>query len=255
MFTKKIDSSGNYLPFPGLTVVADVFSKTPDIFQHFHDRLAACSAITDYTALLPAESYHITAFSIIEQRSMGSLEWTSWLCEHLVTLQDLTRELHACTRPYSFRISEASGRRLTLLVEIDQIEAENEKEVAVKAKRSCGTRIPKVHHISLGYPFKRFENKEKEKLFAQEFHTIFLDVFSSNWQNVIYWADRPKLCFFNDMTCFIPWDAMDLPHFSNLINDMNRASSNPCESESVTQDEEESRPSNKLKIPFPPYSL
>jgi hypothetical protein len=253
MFTQKIDSSGRYLPFPGLTAVADVFRGNMDIFQHFHDRLSACSAITDYTALLPAESYHITAFGITEQRSQTPSEWTDWLSEHLNSLHDLHLQMEQHTRPYEFRIVKAQGRRLTLIVEIESMEAAAERHVASTTQK-YQVRVPRTHHISLGYPYRKFENKIKEKQFTEEFQNIFVDVFSSDWQSARFTANQPRLCFYNDMTAFIPWDATAPPQFSSLINEMNGITEAASECKMNLPNDKILKGPDKLKFPFPPYS-
>jgi hypothetical protein len=215
MYCKKFSEQGQYLPFPGFTVVTDTFSNNAEVFESFHQRLSESPAITNYHALLPPESYHITAFSIMEQKKNTPEQWVSWIQSHLEKLQKLHRDLEHNTKPHTFRIVKAKDKQLTLLVEIDTAEAEVEKNLAF-ADAEMASRLPNGHHISLGYQFKKFENKAAERLCWSEFQRTFQEVFP-HYETETYQAMQPKLCYFDDMTKFIPWDATSIPPFTSVI--------------------------------------
>lgn len=60
----KIDESGNFLKFQGVTVVASANSKVNLIlWQHLHDSLSSIPIVTNHFSLLPIESYHMTTMS------------------------------------------------------------------------------------------------------------------------------------------------------------------------------------------------
>ena len=130
MTNKKFDQFGNYLRFPGFTVVADVFNPNQDVFQAIFDKLKSNALLLEYNALLPVESYHITQFSIISQKTMTDDQWHNWFKSQAIRLRATHRELESGTSPFSFRIVGVDKRRITFLVEVSNVANEEQKQVA-----------------------------------------------------------------------------------------------------------------------------
>lgn len=208
MTTKKISPSGQYLSFPGFTVVADVFQKNAGLFRRIHARMQACPLITDYNALLPAESYHITAFSLNEQRRMNDREFEDWIRSQSRAMQFTHRELEAQTKPFTFRITGVRHQKLTFMCEVDPAAESVQRTVAEMTPYA--ENIPGGFHISLGYEFK----KVKDKTYFDRVHELMMTILNEelpNFQSVDLHAHQPKLCYFHDMTRFIPFDGSRNP--------------------------------------------
>jgi len=141
MTNKKFDKFGNYLRFPGFTVVADVFKPNQDVFQAIFDKLKSNALLLEYNALLPVESYHITQFSIISQKTMTDDQWHNWFKSQAIRLRATHRELESGTNPFSFRIVGVDKRRITFLVEVSEIANGEQKEVADRTGKisKCST--------------------------------------------------------------------------------------------------------------------
>jgi hypothetical protein len=208
MTTKKIDSSGNYLSFPGFTVVADVYAQNNELFQKIHEQLRNCPLIVDYYALLPAESYHITTFGIKCQKKMDSKNFNSWINGNLEMFQTVNSEIEQGTEAFSYRISGVRKNQLTFLVSVNTSAAQNQRRAASKTPYEKD--IPRSFHISLGYQYKDFPDDTILPRIVQHLENILSDLLPFHETTPLQ-ANKPELCYFHDMTRFIPWNGESNP--------------------------------------------
>lgn len=217
MTTKKIDEFGNYLPFPGFTVVADVYQQNLELFSRIFSQLQNSSLITEYNSLLPAESYHITQFSLMEQKKMNEKQWDDWIQSRMGTMTAVHKHLKHETKAFTFRIVAIYNKKLTLYCEVDPIAEETQRQVA--GMTSYERNIPMKFHISLGYQFKPFPTPDVAVLVGDELRRILSEELPHH-ETVSLNAERPKLCYFHDMTKFIPFNCGRNP-FTSSIDDNN----------------------------------
>lgn len=212
--SQKIDSEGNYLPFPGMTVVADVYQTNKELFDDLYRRLRSSELITKYNSLLPAESYHITTFAVITPKHSKLLvsdddrQWQHWIQQNLPKLQSIHQSIESTLTPFNFRIAACKDRRLTLVVQVDPIAESNQKELA----KSVGYKkeVPRYFHISLAYQHRPFEDPTIADRIAEEFNEILRTILP-NHVLVDLPAMQPHLCYYHSMCEFVPWDASSNP--------------------------------------------
>lgn len=130
MTNKKFDELGNYLRFPGFTVVADVYKPNLDVFLAIFELLRSNPLIVEYNSLLPVESYHITQFAIASQKTMADDEWHNWFNSQAQRLQFTHQSLESGTNPFTFRIIGVNKRRISFLVEVSQSAHYEQTQVA-----------------------------------------------------------------------------------------------------------------------------
>ncbi len=196
------------MPFPGFTVVADVFGPNSDLFQRIVSRLEACTLITEHYSLLPVESYHITSFSLVEQRKMNDRQFNDWIKHHLKGMQLVHQQLHSQTAPFKFRITGVGRRRPSLICEVDDEASSQQRAVAEMSPYEKN--IPRQFHISLCYQYKDSSDPNFQSLVYEQMCAIMEEELPG-YSSVSLSAEQPKLCYFHDMTRFIPFDAARNP--------------------------------------------
>jgi hypothetical protein len=204
--SSKIGSTGDYLPFSGLTVVADVYQSNKEVFDQLYARLSS-SCIPEYCSLLPKESYHITTFSIISRKKMEKDKWVKYMKCEAKRMQHLHAALNKLPDTYQFKFAVDHRKHLTLSAHLDCETVEAQRSIAEKySLLKC---IPKRFHITLGYLYKAFPNAEEENRFNEARSQIAVDFLRYELECLV--AQQPKLCYYNDMTKFFPWDGTHDP--------------------------------------------
>ncbi len=213
---KKIDLvSGNYTSFPGFTVVADVYDQNREFFSEIYKRLSDSQVITEYYALLPLESYHITQFGINEQKAMTDSQWNSWIKQNQDNLT-MVHDLFSQQPEFEFRMSSIKDNRLTFLVSIDQQTVDRHRAVANAS--NFGREHFHHPHISLGYERKRISSKSTvPQEINNELNKILTEV-QQQFSVGVLRASKPELCYFYDMTKFIPFDGKSNPFVTTEDN-------------------------------------
>lgn len=203
---RKIDSSGKYCHFPGVTVVSAVGEENQDLWSAIFQGVKNSPLLSGYYGLLPLESYHMTTINLdVEAKT------PQWL-EYIDAKLPWFRSLHQEVELNSFNPSVLSieplflGSILLLRLQLppEQIEA-NERIVS---KFSIRDRLPQYYHITLGYQYRSFDEVTSLSL-QREFTSITSECLKSYRKPVI--LDAPHLTYFNNMTAFIPWDATENP--------------------------------------------
>jgi hypothetical protein len=65
-----------------------------------------------------------------------------------------------------------------------------------------GQRVPGEFHITLGYSYKNVPEEIRLRIQA-EVQSLTRNILSSAPMPLVF--EEPKLCYFQDMTTFIPW--------------------------------------------------
>lgn len=204
----KIDDSGHYLPFSGVTVVAAVGRQNREFFEKFHSQLAQEKSITDHISLLPVDSYHMTTINLYTQSGQSNKTWGDFINGHLDWFQDLRKSIDSTSFMPHIAVEEATvpGYALLILVRLAENEAKIIKDTAIP--RQLENQIPGVFHITVGYVYSG--SVEQANLIQEKANSILKNLLSQR-QSSEFTLESPKLCYFNDMLAFIPWNGIASP--------------------------------------------
>ena len=204
-FANKIDAAGNYLRHPGITAVASVGQNNADLWRSIYEGLRNSPIITEYYSLLPLDSYHMTTTDI-DTESQRRGYWTGFITQYLPFFRDLGAAIQA--RAFQPKITLRNPLVSGVIMLILDLDNEQKQQVRSVAETfGLDHKIPWEFHITLAYGFKPIP-AEAQPLIHQEVQRIFNA--AKAYQRPIV-LEEPKLCYFWDMTRFIPWTAETNP--------------------------------------------
>lgn len=208
MFLMKIDNNGNYLPFPGLTIVSSIQEVDRFFWNLIDDVVRQHPYFTQYFSPLPCDSYHMTTTHLFNQMTIGENKWKEFIDINKIFFQSLIDELrqNAFHPVISIESIHLDGV-LQLMVSLPR--EQNTIIENIAAKYGLQHKVPDVFHITLAYQYKYLPPIQLDSLsieLNQKIGTIF------NTHQVELNFNPPTLCYFNDMTKFIPWDGLEYPY-------------------------------------------
>lgn len=201
----KVDTSGQYVPFHGVTVVASaVRTENIGLLEELHLALSNCKSASNNFALLPVSSYHMTTMDLATEKSFAPGTFTTFIDNNMPWFRRLhqmlvEREFAPCI---TVDYAQVHGV-IMLIVKLDEAQDSKLREIA-KAF-NIEEKIPPAYHITFGYRFKPMSSEELKQL-EIEVNSLFDAVFTKRNSRQLV-LDATKLCYFNDMCAFIPWDA------------------------------------------------
>ncbi len=210
----KINSEGRYLPYPGVTVVAAIKEADKPFWQLIYETITKNKEFTNYFSPLPYESYHLTTINLYTKDATGSRKWREFIVSNrdfFLSIKDLLtkKSFTPIVLVESIQIAGA----LQIIVTLPEEQIKIIQQVAKAHHVEMG--IPTVFHITLAYQFKYVETQILEKLRLTLKEELFAILKA---QNSVLTLTPPELCFFNDMTKFVPWSGDRYP-FSESIGD------------------------------------
>jgi hypothetical protein len=192
---KKIDIQGNYLPFPGYTIVSHAIHPLPQSLTDLVNYLSS-SELKKYCSFLPPTSYHVTINPLDnvlnEHKSLLEEE------QHKLNGQDTTI---ICTAE---KLIHSKG----IQIEVQFKDDENQTfQNIIKSVRSNELQQANIlpnyvrfWHLTLAYQYKDIENDEIKTKLDQ----IFENIPQSSKLPFDIPLDHIRICHFNDMTKFTP---------------------------------------------------
>ncbi|OCH98089.1 hypothetical protein A8135_13085 [Legionella jamestowniensis] len=213
----KIDEAGNFGYFPGITVVSSLYPTHRELCSAIHAALEGSSLIKEYFSLLPAESYHMTMMDLQTKEGIGD-SWNEFISQNLSENRKIIQELQTnriCPSIEKMKINIAWSLSIHFVLPEEQ-----EKQIRDVAKTlNLEKKVPYVFHMTLAY---LRPNKEISEAVADQLENEIKQNISSviNSITMPMKLAEPQLCYFNDMTCFYPWDATYNP-FSKLSSFQN----------------------------------
>jgi len=212
--TKKINSEGKYLTFPGVTVVSAINEADKPFWQLIDEALNKNKEFTDHFAPLPYESYHLTTINLYTNDEIGDKKWRRFIISKNAFFQSLNgllaeKSFNPVVSVESINITGALQMMVTLPEEQIRIIQQVAKAHHVKA------RIPSVFHITLAYQFQYVEQKVLEKLELELRQEIFAILKRHEGKLSL---TPPELCFFNSMTKFTPWSGDGYPFPESIVD-------------------------------------
>lgn len=196
----KIDERGNYLPFPGTTVVAAIRDADLPLWRALHAALDSLDVVKEHYALLPAESYHMTTSDLFTAREHGLARIEG----ELPHLREFHQALVENAYEPSIVVEGFSVRPNVCRLNLAFSEEQQAINKDVCERFGFLDRIPPVFHITLGYSFRPTSERIRDTISEAIGATL------KCWGKR-YVLDQPRLCYFDDMTKFIPWDARSWP--------------------------------------------
>jgi hypothetical protein len=209
----KVDDSGNYLQFLGLTVVSAVnqtgsekcTTDDTSVWEKCHHILASTPDIAACYTPLPHQSYHMTTTMLENEHHTGKYKWESYVSGRLPRYQELHEALvNANIRPV-FTVQEVNTGSIIYLS--GSIDEESKVKILLFAGEYKLTQLlPFDWHITIAYNYAPMAREQMESISLQV-STHLRDLFIGKE----FVLDIAKMCFHRDMTRFEPWDGSKYP--------------------------------------------
>lgn len=195
LYRRKIDIHGNYVHFPGYTIVSHALHPLPKPLIDLVNYLSS-SELRYYYSFLPITSYHVTINPIENVHD-----------QHKNLLQDEQNKL----KEYDTRITCTANKlivRKVILLEVQFKDDENQTfENHIKNVRSPILQQANIlhnytlpWHLTLAYQYKDIENNDIENKIQE----ILENIPSSSHLPFDIPLDHIRICHYNDMTKFTP---------------------------------------------------
>ena len=189
MHNKKINNKGEYIPFHGWTVVANVH----DSFKMIENYIKNSPELSKCFGALPSESYHVTIYNIWSQgcskRDLPNMEgWLHSLYYHLSKQewQDVQLEFEDI---YCYGTLGICFKETESMSNLDNARLEMIEKSGINDNMG-------IYHMTLGYMYQEPDNEEE---LHKEIRMLKILL-----QDQMFKLDKPRVCQFNDMTCFTP---------------------------------------------------
>ena len=204
---EKMDNKGNYTKFPGITTVASVKERDYLFWENVYNLIVQTDALKDYYSPLPYASYHMTTINLYTEAAIGSKKWKNFIINNEIFFQSLQKDFRngAFEPQISIESIDVYGA-IKILVKLP--DEQNKIIHKIAKKYNLQSEVPHEYHITLAYQIKYLEKSEQSKI--KEYLQHKLNELLSLYNNPLV-LDTPNLCFFNDMTAFIPWDGAQFP--------------------------------------------
>lgn len=204
----KVDEDGEYAPFPGVTVVSDCYPIQKEFCETIYRVLRNNPLVMHHFSPLPAQSYHMTTMSLETEQQIGN-SWGQFIIKSLPHYKKIKQTLQKNPIYPSIKQLEVNiDHCISLTVILPQEQYAQIEEIA--GTLNIEKTIPGVFHITLAYPRpnKKISKEVSEQLQAEITSKLNTIVGKTKFPLEIA---KAKLCYFNDMTAFFPWDAEDNP--------------------------------------------
>ncbi|KTD63845.1 hypothetical protein Lsan_1278 [Legionella santicrucis] len=203
---EKIDSTGNYIEFPGVTIIAPIIKAAQEnnFLHKIHQSLASSTLLTQYYTPLPDESYHMTTCNLYTKNE-HNLDWFKFITDKLEFFQNLFTQLkaHEFTPEVSIEAVQV-GRALQLRLSLPESQKAMIRELAQTMGIEEG--IPSFFHITLAYCYKNISDKKLHQEITAAIEEIIAPYINQKIKLHV-----PTLCYFESMQAFIPWDGVAYP--------------------------------------------
>lgn len=200
---KKIDAQGNYLEFPGITVIADIDNKDKEFWLHIHDFLNGCKNLGLYYAPLPSSSYHMTTNNLYTQND-DTNNWPALLND------ERFQHLHSTLMDTAFTpTATVVAIKVAYALQLNLAIPQSQYKIIRTIANEFGieNKIPKTFHITLAYAYQ-------EPSDTQIIATEIAQLTSLSLEKELT-LQPPRLCFFYDMQQFFSWNGKNNPFQAN----------------------------------------
>jgi hypothetical protein len=185
---KKIDAQGNYLQFPGITVIADMSDKNEAFWLQVHEFLNKTKTLCSYYAPLPYSSYHYPN------------NWPVLLSD------ERFQHLHARLQANHFTpTATVVGIKVSYALQLNLTLPQSQHDLinTIADEFDIQNKIPKTFHVTLAYAYKELSDSQIMAPEIEQLASLCLGKELS--------LQPPRLCFFHDMQQFFSWDGKNNP--------------------------------------------
>lgn len=197
-YNPKIDVFGHYLPFQGITVIANLpYNK---LFETLHKELIF-SGLGEYYSFLPRESYHVTIcnLQVAQKNELQTKTYYNFLRQNQQTIQQLDQKLVKAPKLDCLVTNISVGETMVLIVSFP---TQNEYLQDLRTKIQDSTNVDDSQlsfHLTLAYKYRRMSPSTLKKCEIQ-LRKIMSNVFAQ--QTYRLEISSPRVHTFNDMTSF-----------------------------------------------------
>jgi hypothetical protein len=199
----KLDSDGNYQPFPGYTVICKLnLEETADIWRNIFSHLVNNSKVTDFYSILPFSSWHVTAINLFTKEAVkeSQLEWGAYVASKQVFFNELIQVLKQNPLTPSMHYSRLHMEGALQI----EVVLDNQRANQIEALAKCykyERSIPRFFHVTLGYQYKILNDAQFKALKLE-----LTPLIQAYFKDLTLKLQPAQLCYFDDMTAFTPLD-------------------------------------------------
>lgn len=214
MKLKKLDSNGNYTLYPGLTVVAHVLEKDNAFWSKIYELVSNNDLLKEYYAPLPKTSYHMTTTNLFTEAAIGGKKWKPFVINNNTYFQSLYEELQDQSFTPKILIKHVKvGYSISLSIHLTEEQKQIISNLAERFNVSNG--VPNRFHITLAYQYKPISYYMLKKI-ENELNSALESLMHEYGES--FNLQSPKLCYFDDMLGFTPWDVSSFPFKDHPIS-------------------------------------
>lgn len=211
---QKVDAEGVYQPFPGVTVVCDIPRSDEGPLATLPDTLKALPTLGPLFAPLPPVSYHVTTLDILTKFEMGLADdpagWAAVLAQSCWA-PAVKAVADAQTRP-ELRVKDIVLTGNTIRVELEpaaESTCSHPRDLGVNATlmELVGMDRNQLHpwHFTLAYCTDHAAQEAASPDALEQDRIAILKAVKEAVPETVP-LEEAKLCRFEDMTAFVPWD-------------------------------------------------
>lgn len=211
----KVNDIGEYVRWEGCTIVMALHPQHAVAADHYFSRLQSDPMVTDHIALLPSASYHVTLRGIQNRTKYENGEqYNAYIDDHMLSLEELDQHFSDEFSDPNVLISmvadfDASSEGSRGGQTIYFSHAKEHQQKLRDLEIYCCEKIPNISkskqqqwHLTLGYMYKKPKNKGTSQALVSCLRG-YMSEFLSECDGTLSF-ERPRVCWYNDMTCFHP---------------------------------------------------
>jgi hypothetical protein len=201
----KLDDQGNYLPFPGYTVICKLnLEEEFDGWFNIYNTLIHDKNITDFYSILPLSSWHVTAINLFTQEAVEHrhVEWGGYVASKQKFFDQLSQVLQQrqITPTLTYADLYTNGA-LQVDVALDKQSIDWIHALAKYYKYERN--VPSHFHVTLGYQYNNALNSTQAKALKSELAPR-IQTYLSEISHRLLQLQPAQLCYFEDMLAFTP---------------------------------------------------
>lgn len=213
---QKVNAEGVYQPFPGITVVCDSPQSDEGPLATLPATLKALPTLGRLFAPLPPASYHVTTLDILTKFEMGLADdlagWAAVLAQS--RWAPATNALFDAQARPELRVKDIILTGNTILVELEpaaESTCSHPKDLGVNAQlvELLGMDRNQLHpwHFTLAYCTDHAGHQAASPEALEHDRITLLKAVKEAVPETLP-LEEAKLCRFEDMTAFVPWDGV-----------------------------------------------
>jgi uncharacterized SAM-binding protein YcdF (DUF218 family) len=201
----KVNDKGEYMPYPGTSVISFLCREDALLLQPFYEFIKTQKMFMAHYALLPISSYHMTIKNLSVAGNASCANWfenqfvpnfQKYWEMRMVCANSNQHEISAKIESTYFRGTFGLAMRPTL----EPIRVLQERLVHLGAKPEPDFKF----HMTMAYQFKHVSEADKKTLNdeAKQISAALQQLVTS--RGFVLRFGLPTLCYFKDMTSFVP---------------------------------------------------